>query len=116
MKIISIVGACPQFIKLMPLIRVIAVCKQAGSIEHFIVHTGQHYDAALSDIFFMKLALPQPDYNLEAGSGLHGYQTGLMLQKVEQVLLEFIYYPKIRNQDKYRLREFQRYLGVVLLR
>lgn len=90
MRIVSIVGARPQFVKLAPLIRAIEARTQADDLEHVIVHTGQHYDMGLSDIFFTELALPQPDYNLEVGSGMHGYQTSLMLQKIEQVLLEAV--------------------------
>ena len=85
-KLISIVGARPQFVKLAPLIRVIE--ERSNDIEHIIVHTGQHYHTGLSDVFFEELQIPQPNYNLEVGSGLHGYQTSQMLEKIEQVLLQ----------------------------
>lgn len=88
MKLLSIVGARPQFVKLAPLVRAIAEYQRSDAVEHIIVHTGQHYDARLSDIFFKELSLPQPDYNLDVGSGPHGHQTGVMLQKIERVLLE----------------------------
>jgi UDP-GlcNAc3NAcA epimerase len=69
------------------------VCRAVRSatdraVEHRIIHTGQHYDAALSDVFFEQLAIPLPDYHLGVGSGLHGAQTGEMLRKIEAVLLE----------------------------
>ena len=87
MRIVSIVGARPQFVKLAPLIREVERRRRSGDLEHLIVHTGQHYDAGLSQIFFDELGLPQPDFNLEVGSGPHGQQTGQMLEKVEQVLI-----------------------------
>ncbi|MCI0590802.1 MAG: UDP-N-acetylglucosamine 2-epimerase (non-hydrolyzing) [Gammaproteobacteria bacterium] len=90
MKLISIVGARPQFVKLAPLIRAIEARKEVAGLEHLIVHTGQHYDVGLSDIFFQELEIPNPDFNLGIGSGLHGVQTGLMLNKIEQVLIEVV--------------------------
>jgi UDP-GlcNAc3NAcA epimerase len=85
MKICTIVGARPQFIKAATVSRVIASCKD---INELIVHTGQHYDANMSAQFFEELNIPQPAYNLNVGSGLHGQQTGQMLAAIEEVLIK----------------------------
>ncbi len=82
-KIITILGARPQFIKAAA---VSAVFK--GNIEEILVHTGQHYDANMSDVFFEELNIPKPKYHLNIGSGSHGEQTGEMLKAIEQVLLD----------------------------
>ncbi|MGA4577384.1 non-hydrolyzing UDP-N-acetylglucosamine 2-epimerase [Limisphaera sp. VF-2] len=84
MKIVSIVGARPQFIKAWPVSRAL---RQAGHTE-ILVHTGQHYDDAMSRVFFEELGLPEPDVNLGIGSGSHGEQTGRMLVALEPVLLQ----------------------------
>jgi UDP-N-acetylglucosamine 2-epimerase (non-hydrolysing) len=89
MKIISIVGARPNFMKIAPIIDAIKNYNQSlGSthIESIIVHTGQHYDEKMSDLFFKQLGLPQPDINLEVGSGKHGWQTGQIMQLFEPIL------------------------------
>ena len=85
MKIMSVVGARPQFVKLAP----IAPAKQAAGHEHVIVHTGQHYDPMLSDVFFRDLGIPAPDAHLGVGSGSHGVQTGAMLAHMDEVLARF---------------------------
>jgi UDP-N-acetylglucosamine 2-epimerase (non-hydrolysing) len=82
MKILSVVGARPQFVKLAP---VSAAITESGH-EHVIVHTGQHYDPALSDVFFAELGIPAPDVQLGVGSGGHGAQTGAMLEALDPVL------------------------------
>jgi UDP-N-acetylglucosamine 2-epimerase (non-hydrolysing) len=82
MKILHVVGARPNFMKLAPLHRTI---RQTGH-EQFIIHTGQHYDAAMSDIFFTQLAIPQPDFNLGIGSGSHTEQTAKAMLGIEDVL------------------------------
>ncbi len=89
-KLLSIVGARPQFVKIAPLARAIERHRAAGKadVEHVLLHTGQHYDAAMSDVFFGELSLPEATFNLGVGSGPHGRQTGLMLDGIERVLLE----------------------------
>jgi UDP-N-acetylglucosamine 2-epimerase (non-hydrolysing) len=81
-KILSVVGARPQFVKLAP---VAAECARRG-VEHVIVHTGQHYDPMLSDVFFTDLGIPDPDVHLGVGSGGHGVQTGSILGAMDGVL------------------------------
>ncbi len=83
MKIVTVLGARPQFIKAAPVSRVL----RAHGFREFILHTGQHYDENMSDIFFRELEIPQPDCNLGVGSGSHGFQTGQMLIGIEEVLL-----------------------------
>ncbi|MEL6591852.1 MAG: UDP-N-acetylglucosamine 2-epimerase (non-hydrolyzing) [Bacteroidota bacterium] len=86
---LSIVGARPQFIKLAPLVRSIQAYNASHNdqIEHIIVHTGQHYDSGLSDVFFEELQIPAPDHHLGVGSGSHGAQTAKMLSSIEEILL-----------------------------
>ena len=89
-KIVTIVGARPQFIKAAAVSRVIASygLTQGGELTEIIVHTGQHYDQKMSEIFFKELGVPAPDYNLGVSSLSHGAMTGRMLEKIETVLEE----------------------------
>ncbi len=84
MKIVSIIGARPQFIKAAVVSK--EIIKRDG-IEDVLVHTGQHYDENMSKIFFDELEIPKPNYNLNVGSASHAIQTGEMLIKIEKVLL-----------------------------
>jgi UDP-GlcNAc3NAcA epimerase len=85
MKIITILGARPQFIKAGSVSREIAKHKE---INEVIVHTGQHYDANMSDIFFDEMKIPKPDYFLGIGGKSHGAMTGQMIEKIEEVCLK----------------------------
>lgn len=84
MRVISIVGARPQFVKLAPITHAFA----ATTHDHRVIHTGQHYDVTLSQAIFEELAVPEPDWNLGVGSGSHGQQTGAMLQALDVILDE----------------------------
>jgi UDP-GlcNAc3NAcA epimerase len=87
MKIVTVVGARPQFIKAGAVSRAIQEFNQKKSrIREIWVHTGQHYDALMDKVFFEELKLPKPDHHLGVGSGSHAKQTGLMLERVERVL------------------------------
>jgi len=91
MKITTIIGARPQFIKAAAISRAIAGHNRNNSspvIEEILVHTGQHYDDDMSAIFFRELEIPEPKHHLNIGSGSHGEQTGRMLMAIEEVLLE----------------------------
>ena len=85
MKIVTILGARPQFIKAGSVSREIS---KHSDIEEIIVHTGQHYDANMSDIFFDEMKIPKPDYNLDINGLGHGAMTGQMLEKIEEVLIK----------------------------
>ena len=83
MKVLTVLGARPQFIKAAPVSRALR-----RSHDEFLLHTGQHYDDAMSDLFFRELAIPEPDVNLGVGSGTHAAQTGAMLPGIEAVMLD----------------------------
>ena len=83
MKIATIVGVRPQFVKASVVSR-----ELRKEHEEILIHTGQHYDYKMNEVFFEELNIPVPDYFLEIGSGSHGYQTGEMLKKIEEVLIK----------------------------
>lgn len=83
MKVLSVVGARPQFIKAAPVCRALRAAH-----EEVLVHSGQHYDYEMSDVFFEQLGIPKPDFNLAVGSGSHGRQTGEMLGALEELFIE----------------------------
>ena len=82
--ILSIVGARPQFVKAA----VVSKAVQEAGVRESLVHTGQHYDSSMSDVFFEELGIPEPTHHLGIGSGGHGAQTGRMLEQIERVILE----------------------------
>ncbi len=84
MKVVSVVGARPQFIKLAPLHKAAI----GNGIDHLIIHTGQHYDENMSEVFFRELEIPKPDVNLNVGSGSHATQTAHMLEGLETCIIK----------------------------
>ena len=84
MKILTVVGARPQFVKAATLSRVI---ESMSDVEEIIVHTGQHFDKNMSDVFFEEMKIPRPDYNLAIASLSHGAMTGRMLEAIETIIL-----------------------------
>jgi len=84
LKIVSVVGARPQFIKSGILSRTL---RKIPEITEIVIHTGQHYDTNMSQVFFQQLGMPEPDHHLGIGSVQHGAQTGRMLEKIEEVLV-----------------------------
>jgi len=85
MKIANVVGARPNLIKIAPLLREM---RKHSEIQPLLLHTGQHYDDKLSDVFFRQMGIPEPDVNLEVGSGSHAWQTAEILKRIEPFLLE----------------------------
>lgn len=85
MKIVTVIGARPQFIKASVVSG--AFAKHGDACQEVMIHTGQHYDNNMSDVFFSQLGLPSPDYHLGIGGGTHGQNTGRMIEGIEQVLL-----------------------------
>jgi UDP-GlcNAc3NAcA epimerase len=89
MKIVTILGARPQFIKAGSVSRAILKQHNAGvDIQELIVHTGQHYDANMSDVFFDEMKIPKPNYFLGIGGKTHGAMTGQMIEKIEEILFK----------------------------
>jgi len=84
-RIVLVAGARPNFIKIAPLL---AEIRDSGWAEPFVIHTGQHYDDAMSLAFFRDLGIPEPEVNLDVGSGSHAWQTGEVMKRIEPVLLE----------------------------
>lgn len=84
-KILTIVGARPQFVKAAVVSRLL---RANSNFQEVLLHTGQHYDANMSEVFFNELEIPKPEYHLNIGSGQHGRQTGEMLMAIEEVLLK----------------------------
>ena len=82
--LLTIIGARPQFVKAAIVSKAL---KEAG-VKEFMMHTGQHYDKDMSDVFWTELGLPECEINLQVGSGTHGRQTAQMLEKIENYLLE----------------------------
>lgn len=85
MKVMTVIGARPQFIKAAVVSR--ALKEHRKDIKEIIVHTGQHYDANMSDVFFNELDIPRPDYNLGIGGGTHGQNTGRMVEQLESLMM-----------------------------
>lgn len=92
MKVLHVVGARPNFMKVAPIIDAFNAYASSPraevEVQQVLVHTGQHYDRAMSELFFEQLGMPRPDINLSIGSGSHGWQTGRIMEAFEQVLLE----------------------------
>ena len=84
-KVLTVVGARPQFIKAAAVSRAF---KKEARISEVFLHTGQHFDANMSDIFFDELSIPKPHYHLGIGGGTHGQNTGRMIEKIEAVLID----------------------------
>ena len=87
MRILHVVGARPNFMKIAPIMRQMA--QYPAEFEQVLIHTGQHYDEAMSQVFFDELGLPEPDINLEVGSGTHAWQTAQVMLRFEPVLLDY---------------------------
>src|SRR2546423_11615578 len=85
MRVIHVVGARPNFMKLAPVVRAL---RKYAHVDQLIVHTGQHYDVNMSDVFFQELAIGTPDINLQLGSASHAQQTAEIITRFEPVILE----------------------------
>lgn len=87
MNLLIVVGARPNFMKISPLIRALEQCET--KIKHILVHTGQHFDYSMSQVFFDELGMPRPDINLEVGAGSHAWQTAEIMKRFEPVLVDY---------------------------
>ena len=85
MKIINVVGARPNLVKIAPLLRAM---RRQERVEPLLIHTGQHYDKKLSDIFFQQMKISEPDFNLDVGSGSQAWQTAEILKRIEPLLVD----------------------------
>lgn len=85
-KVIGVCGARPNFMKIAPLMKAF---ETNGNFKAIVVHTGQHYDANMSKLFFDDLNMPRPDINLEVGSASHAFQTAEIMKRFEPVILDF---------------------------
>ncbi|HWM09390.1 MAG TPA: UDP-N-acetylglucosamine 2-epimerase (non-hydrolyzing), partial [Solirubrobacteraceae bacterium] len=85
-KVLSVVGTRPNFMKTVPVVAALAA--RGDGIEHVLVHTGQHYDDAMSRVFFEELGVGEPDHMLDVGSGSHAQQTARVMERLEPLLLE----------------------------
>ena len=98
MKILTIIGARPQFIKAAAMSQAIRQMNAEGAeIEEKLIHTGQHYDSGMSDIFFDELEIPAPAYHLGIGSASHGVQTGRMMEELDKIFLDEQYHQLLYN-------------------
>ena len=97
-RLLTVIGARPQIIKAAAISRAVRE-KFAGQVEEHILHTGQHYDANMSEVFFRELGIPEPDYNLHVGSGSHGVQTARIIEGIEAVLSAPIGDCRLENGD-----------------
>src|SRR4051812_48974957 len=86
MKICHVLGARPNYMKVAPVYLALSL---QPDVEQLMIHTGQHYDFNMSDVFFEQLRVPQPDINLRVGSGTHGQQTAQIMRRFEPVLAEY---------------------------
>jgi UDP-GlcNAc3NAcA epimerase len=89
-NIVTILGARPQFIKAATVSRTISGYNASAqtSVSEIIIHTGQHFDDNMSEVFFRELEIPKPDYNLGIGGGSHGQNAGRMIEAIEEVLVK----------------------------
>ena len=111
MKIVTIIGARPQFIKASTLSKLI---KKQKKIKEIIIHTGQHYDYEMSKLFFNQLNIPKPKYNLNIKSNYHGEMTGKMVLEIEKVLLKEIKMVKNAGYQSIRLEDIDLPKGLII--